>query len=1510
MKNLSKKLSFIIVSICIVLSTGINALAAFEIDHTLTLSIYDDTIEYGYDLGYEVDLSQEAVTLTTGVAISDTSLNISIFYSNYDNLTSVVGLSVDDTEEWSVSSGKAIPLNNTTTDILGFAYGGLLGNSESTVKTMPSDQYFGMGANNYFGSKGNYNGFITGGKPVLQPSLSDIDSYGYVDIYLFKFGGTDGNTIDRGKDTNTDYVAIIRIYGKSIGAFNSGDVVLNPPAINEPPVIKSITATPEQVEEGETVTLTCIATDINSDDLTYTWSTTDTIPDFPTGEDAIGRPIEFKAPDYVDGGDNEYTIQVVVSDGNGGTDEETVSFTVISASVIEPTWPPTNVTATATPSTLNKDGGAVALTATAINGWDISDTGLQWAWSTTYTGVTITNSDAKDASFTAPANTGTAVITIPITLTVTHADHSGGGSVTADVQVKVNPEGTTNNNAPVIKTFPDDQQTAPGATIALNATATDDDEGDTLTYTWSTSDGLSGFPKTGEKISFTVPEDAADGKAYAIKLTVSDGTDTDTDTVTITVVDESGPQADAGADQCIVDLSDSSVDVTLDGSGSTGTNLTYEWEQTSGEAVDGFTNTNQAVVTISVPDSAKHAMLSFKLTVTDGDGFQDADGCNIVVTRSAATCESLPEVDAGNDQTVYETQTVTLDGSNSYPNGATTIEWTKIEGSKTVNIENADQLVATFTAPDIDADEEEYVFQLTMIDANSGYEVSDNVVVTVKENLPPQQAPVSALTPEDGAEVWESTTLRAVLAVQNAEDPDGDALTYDFQIYGYDPEVTSEDEIITAANLIAAGSNVLEGETTTSWRSPELAENTYYWWRARAKDAYHGSAWMTLERFFVNATEEAPGVPEILSPIATGGCANVGASPTLKVANTSDPDDDQLTYEFRIYDSADDPIYEPDIAPDPVAEGTGEEATTEITIDQGLTDNLYYVWRVRAIDDTGLTSDWSEAACFFFSDDNDPPGEPQVTEPGEEVDTNTPIFAIEGGVDPEGQAVSFTIALYGDSFEDADLILTSDPIEKSTDQAATPWPLPEGTELEENTTYRYQVTASDEDGAESETTGTFFVNQYNEPPYTPAILEPSAESDDDTEKTTIVTTLTPKLVLTPADPVDPDQDTVTYSFEVYLSSDMNEAVQSVEGLEAEAWKVDALENGKKYYWRARAVDEHGEVGEWTDLVPFTTGANYYQPSMPEMVSPFDGGTVSTLTPTLLVVATEDGDGDEIWVEFELYRDAALTAFVSYGAESIGTTATTWLVDVTLEDQSEYYWRARATDGENHSAWTAIHSFTVDLTGSNNSVVKVWAVGNYDPSAPWYTVVEVDDDDSDIYGARVIIPPGALSTSETIYVGVASGAPSMDGDLLPFGKVIDFGPSGLTFNVAVTVKIPYSEADLEEAGGVEPIDLGVYTYNETENVWEQIPVSEVDEEEKLLICEVDHFSMYSSATSADGNSSAATDGNSGGGGGGGGCFVNTAGSRAREGKGAGRGMIVVLAVIAAFGAALPARRGVQ
>lgn len=96
------------------------------------------------------------------------------------------------------------------------------------------------------------------------------------------------------------------------------------------------------------------------------------------------------------------------------------------------------------------------------------------------------------------------------------------------------------------------------------------------------------------------------------------------------------------------------------------------------------------------------------------------------------------------------------------------------------------------------------------------------------------------------------------------------------------------------------------------------------------------------------------------------------------------------------------------------------------------------------------------------------------------------------------------------------------------------------------------------------------------------------------------------------------------------------------------------------------------------------------PATPTVESPLAGAQVPTLKPTLKVLAGQAGNDPTVSVSFELYSDAALTKLVASGIVAKSTSpgmTTDWIVPNDLNDNSAYWWRARAFDGTQvYSPW--------------------------------------------------------------------------------------------------------------------------------------------------------------------------------------------------------------------------------
>ena len=199
------------------------------------------------------------------------------------------------------------------------------------------------------------------------------------------------------------------------------------------------------------------------------------------------------------------------------------------------------------------------------------------------------------------------------------------------------------------------------------------------------------------------------------------------------------------------------------------------------------------------------------------------------------------------------------------------------------------------------------------------------------------------ISPENDGQ---SNQLVTELKVKNSLDADHDSISYVFEI----------DEISTFDSPAKASSGVIPAGVTetTSWTTATLTENQHYWWRVKAQDGLAESAWV-VGKFLVNVENDPPAPPTIKNP-GNGAWSSV-LQPTLEVNPVLDPEGKEVRYQFEVYKDANLSIK--------VAEGLS--TNTAFTIPVALIDKTTYWWRVRALDQLDLASDWAATSVLYVS---------------------------------------------------------------------------------------------------------------------------------------------------------------------------------------------------------------------------------------------------------------------------------------------------------------------------------------------------------------------------------------------------------------------------------------------------------------------------------------------------------------------------------------------------------------
>jgi hypothetical protein len=364
--------------------------------------------------------------------------------------------------------------------------------------------------------------------------------------------------------------------------------------------------------------------------------------------------------------------------------------------------------------------------------------------------------------------------------------------------------------------------------------------------------------------------------------------------------------------------------------------------------------------TCTIEDLEEDTTYYFVARAFDTSGNESVDSDEVVYESSP---NEPPSADAGPDRTVSETETVTLDGSNSSdPDGSiVSYDWVQTGGT-TVSLSDPSSPSPWFTAPFVGAGGEALTFELTVED-NDGLTDTDTVIINVS-NV--NQAPTADAGPDQTVGEGDSVTLDG----SNSTDTDGTIVSYAWvQTAGTSVSLSDASAVqpaFTAPNVGPGGASLSFQLTVTDNEGLQSTDSCIV-----------NVSWVNL------------------APTADAGTdqnVNEGALVALDGSGSSDPDDGIASYLWN------------QTAGTPVTLSAPTSATPEFTAPYVGTEGQALRFQLTVTDGGGLSD--TDTVIVNVSDLNQAPtadaGPDQAVTEGEVA-----VLSGSGSSDADGTIVSY-----------------------------------------------------------------------------------------------------------------------------------------------------------------------------------------------------------------------------------------------------------------------------------------------------------------------------------------------------------------------------------------------------------------------------------------------------------------------------------------------------------------------
>ncbi|MEM2619620.1 MAG: Ig-like domain-containing protein, partial [Candidatus Hadarchaeales archaeon] len=487
-------------------------------------------------------------------------------------------------------------------------------------------------------------------------------------------------------------------------------------------------------------------------------------------------------------------------------------------------------------------------------------------------------------------------------------------------------------------------------------------------------------------------------------------------------------------------------------------------------------------------------------------------------------------------------------------------------------------------------------------------------------------------------------------------------------------------------------------DNDNDFSSPMIMENTptfiytpsiplvdgIYYWRVRPIDAAGnpGISWSDIWWFRVDNTVTAPA---LILP-AEGAYENDNR-PTFSWSTVMDPSS-PVTYRLQIsYNSTfTDIIYD-----------KSNIAENSIKIENELPENSYY-WRVQARDNLG-NENWSESRKLTI--DMRPPS--SSVRPLSPYWRNTVPFTIEAENTPDLSGVE-SIELW---YRYSDDNWSWGPWTKFGIKTTPPWSW-EFTAPCGDGFYQFYSVARDRAGNVEPTPGeadsTCGVDTT--PPIAPTLISP--ENDNHSRDNT------PHFDWLPV----PDLSGATYILWIDNKPDFS-TTRKYSDLPYSEFTIPDEESlpENRYYWRVRAVDQAGNLGEWSESREFVVDIT--PPSKPVLRAPENDSPFENLTITFRwdEIIDEWAPGFENYL-IQMAADSNFTLI-----ENENTLSDNFYI-YTFASENTYYWRVQAFDkAGNPSGWSDTFVIRSQVRAPRLCSPENFSiVADNRPTFRWYTVI--------------------------------------------------------------------------------------------------------------------------------------------------------------------------------------------